>query len=228
MVILDLSNNYVPIDISDLSKVISEGEDIIYSSLCKAEGTYIANNKKYFWESHLLMTKKGVYFKIPLEIRYSKKQIKNLNPKLEVFVPWYNVSNVVSVQELEDYPKAGFLAKKAIKYAKSKGKQASIHISGLKTGGGIKFFCTLYLIRDPEFETEETYNNRTKELKDLIDPIRKPIRLEIAKKLHEKFDQNPKYNIKDFESEFGNFDEIIFSLIKKDWNKGNPPGTSLV
>jgi hypothetical protein len=225
-VILKVSNIYIPIDSSDLSKVIPEGEDIIYSSLCKGEGTYIANNKNYFWNSHLLMTNRGLYFIIPLNARFSKKQIAKLDPKVEVFVPWYNVSNIVSLKDLEE--KGGKLAKMAINLAIKAHKEVAIHVTGLETGGGISFYCTLYLSRDPNFETEEKYNQRIYEIKELINPIRVPLRLEIAKNLHKRFDQNPKYNIKEFKSEFGDFSGIIFSVIKKDWKKGKPPGTSLV
>ncbi|MFW9936389.1 MAG: hypothetical protein ACFFD5_01990 [Candidatus Thorarchaeota archaeon] len=221
-----MSNIYVPIDSSDLSKSIPEGEDIIYSSLCKGEGTSVADNKKHFWNTHLLMTNKGLYFKIPLDARYSKKQIAKLDPKLEVFAPWYNISSIVSLKDLED--KGGKLAKMAIKLAIKEHKEVTIHIAGLETGSGIGFYCTLFLMRDPNFETEEKYNQRIYEIKELTDPIRKPIRLEIAKKLHQKFDENPKYNIKEFKNEYPDFDNIIFSVIKKDWKKGKAPGTSLV
>lgn len=220
-----MSNIFIPIDSSDLSKVIPEGEDIIYSSLCKGEGTAIADNKKYFWNSHLLMTNRGIYFTIPLNARYSKKQITKLDPKLEVFAPWYNISKIVSIKDMEG--KGSKLVKMAIKLALKEHKEVSISVSGLETGGGLGFFCTLFLMRDPNFETEEKYNQRISEIKGLTDPIRKPIRLEIAKNLHKKFDQNPKYNIKEFKEELGDFDGIIFSVIKKDWKKGKPPGTSL-
>ena len=223
-----MSNIYVPIDSSDLSKAIPEGEDIIYSSLCRGEGSFVSFDKKFYWDSHLLMTKKGLYFFVPLDARFSKKQIAKLDPKPEVFIPWHNVSNVVAIGDLGE--RGGFIAKKAVKFAEKAGKFSMIVVTGVETGADNDLFrsCTLFLKRDPNFETEETFIQRNKEIKQLIDPMRVSIRLEIAKNLYQKFDQNPKYKVKEFKEEFGYFSGIIFDLIKKDWKKGNAPGTSLV
>jgi hypothetical protein len=117
-----------------------------------------------------------------------------------------------------------------VKIAEKAGKFSMIAVTGVETGVDNDLFrnCTLFLKRDPTSETEETFIQRNKEIKKFLDPIRLPIRLEVAKTLYQKFDQNPKYKVKEFKEEFGYFSDIIFGLIKKDWKKGNPPGTSLV
>lgn len=78
-----MSNIYVPIDYSDVKNVIPQGEDIIYSTLCKATidksfGPIINKTK---WLSHVLMTEKGIAFSVP-----QKKK-----PTEFVYVPWYEI-----------------------------------------------------------------------------------------------------------------------------------------
>lgn len=52
-----MSNIHVPIDTSNLSEIIPEGEDILYSTMCKVNAVgYNADSK---WESHVLVSKSG-------------------------------------------------------------------------------------------------------------------------------------------------------------------------
>ena len=58
-----MSDLYLPINYSNLSKLIPEGEDIIYSTLCEVKfflGTY-----KHTWKSHVLITPNYVAFTHP-------------------------------------------------------------------------------------------------------------------------------------------------------------------
>lgn len=223
-----MSNIFIPIDSSDLRKAIPEGEDIIYSTLCKGEGEAMFENKKWSWNSHLLMTQKGMYFTIPLNARFSKKQIAKLNPKLEVFAPWYNIGNVVTADYMA-VENPGKVAKMAMKYAAKQQKDAMIAVGGIENGKEIDFYTKLYVIRDPNFETEEKYYERIAQLKEFIDNYKVPIKLDIAKYLYTKFDENPKYKFKEFKNDnkYSDLDRLFFEIIKTDWKKGNGPGASL-
>ncbi|MFX0075672.1 MAG: hypothetical protein ACFE96_09530, partial [Candidatus Hermodarchaeota archaeon] len=172
---------------------------------------------------------KGMYFTIPLNARYSKKQIKKLDPKLEVFAPWYNIGNVATVKDKTDGEQGRFV-KMLLKYGANQQKEAMITVAGIDTGSGVDLYTTLYVIRDPNFETQEKYYERIAELKKFIDGFKMPSKVEIAKHLYTKFDENPKYKFKEFkeESKYPDLDRLIFEVIKSDWKKGNGPGASLV
>ncbi|MBN1468555.1 MAG: hypothetical protein JW924_07500 [Fusobacteriaceae bacterium] len=74
---------YVPINLSDLSKAIPEGEDIIYSTL--ADVHFISGNREYISKkTHLLMTKKGFVY-------YSLRKKKNPEP---VYIKWWEIQGV--------------------------------------------------------------------------------------------------------------------------------------
>ncbi|MFX1493572.1 MAG: hypothetical protein ACFFBZ_04755 [Promethearchaeota archaeon] len=61
---------YVPIDYSNLKEILPVGDDIIYSTLCKAYHTDAGS--LIIWKTHLLMTEKGIAFSKPGE---KKKKI---------------------------------------------------------------------------------------------------------------------------------------------------------
>ena len=75
-----MSDEFIPIDSSNLPDIIPEHEDILYSTLCK--GTFEKDSilrKK--WKTHLLMTYSGLFFLIPE---------KNIPPRM-VFYPWHKI-----------------------------------------------------------------------------------------------------------------------------------------
>jgi len=75
---------YVPINYSNVKDIIPVGEDITYSTLCKAIQDEAGSLK--FWKTHLLMTEKGIAFTKP-----GKK--KKDPPKL-IYVDWTRVTFV--------------------------------------------------------------------------------------------------------------------------------------
>ena len=79
-----MSDFYVPINYSDVSSVIPQGEDIIYSTLCNAKvdrGFGYAYVDVTTWVTHVLITTKGLAFTIPQ---------RNKSNKL-LYIPWYDV-----------------------------------------------------------------------------------------------------------------------------------------
>jgi len=82
-----LAEIYVPIDYSYIRKVIPQGEDILYSTMCKMiidEGFGPAYTKLTTWNTHVLMTKSGFAMNIP-----NKKQVTERK-----FIPWYEIKNL--------------------------------------------------------------------------------------------------------------------------------------
>lgn len=75
-----MSNFYVPIDYSNLSEIIPEGEDIVYSSLVTIKGSSYSGSgmSTSSYISHILMTTGGIAFTIPR---------KRKNPEL-VYKAW--------------------------------------------------------------------------------------------------------------------------------------------
>lgn len=77
---------YVPINYSNVGSVIPQGEDIIYSTLCKAtvdRGFGSAYVDVTNWVSHVLITKKGLAFTVP----------QKRKPNRLLYEPWYNISH---------------------------------------------------------------------------------------------------------------------------------------
>lgn len=78
---------YVPIDSSGIRKVIPEGEDILYSTMCKMivdKGMGAAYTNLTTWTTHVLMTQSGFAMNIP-----NKKQATERK-----FIPWYEIKNL--------------------------------------------------------------------------------------------------------------------------------------
>lgn len=74
---------YVPINYSDLSKSIPEGEDIIYSTLANVH--FLSGNREYISKkTHVLMTKNGFVY-------YSLRKRKAPEP---VYIKWWEIYGV--------------------------------------------------------------------------------------------------------------------------------------
>ncbi|MFX1376932.1 MAG: hypothetical protein ACFFA0_14095 [Promethearchaeota archaeon] len=82
-----MSELYVPIDHSNVKDAIPEGEDIIYSTLCKVMRNIYGKNKKYTWISHVLMTPNGFAYTEPNFIQ------KHMPPQA-YYIPWYEIRNI--------------------------------------------------------------------------------------------------------------------------------------
>ncbi|MFX0098990.1 MAG: hypothetical protein ACFFCS_05370 [Candidatus Hodarchaeota archaeon] len=78
---------YVPIDTSKLQEIIPPGEDILCSALCKGQNSFA--NKIITWNTHVLLTNKGV----ALHENYGK----DLVPK---YYPWHEVFSVGKVMKM--------------------------------------------------------------------------------------------------------------------------------
>ena len=78
-----MSNIYVPQDYSILTKVLPQGEEILYSTICKIQaiGHRIRGRKK--WESHVIITKSGF-----ASIMYNENHRVSLK-----FIPWEDFSD---------------------------------------------------------------------------------------------------------------------------------------
>ena len=84
---------YVPIDFSDTKSVIPPGEDIIYSTLCKASGAWTIGNKTKTakWLSHVLITPSGVAFSKPVNPSDKKLTLEN------TYLPWHEIDSIASL-----------------------------------------------------------------------------------------------------------------------------------
>lgn len=76
---------YVPIDYSNLKEILPVGDDIIYSTLCKAYHTDAGS--LIIWKTHLLMTEKGIAFSKPGE--------KKKDPPELIYIDWTKVVYVL-------------------------------------------------------------------------------------------------------------------------------------
>ena len=82
---VEISNIYIPIEYSNLPKIISEDDEILYSTLCNAE--WQTGSLKASYKTHLIVTKKGIAYTAPLEYE-GKKQTKDFfetNKELNFF-----------------------------------------------------------------------------------------------------------------------------------------------
>lgn len=167
-----MSEIYVPIDFSNARDVIPPGEDIIYSTICAGKGEFLEGTKSttYKWESHFLLTDKGVAFTIPLDVSHTKKQIKNLNPRAEHYLEWHNI--IVVPGRTGDKP--GFIVD--------------------KIENEIKITCFFELVRNPNFESEEKFQDRKQLFFDKFKPIQEQKRNDIIEKFYEFKKENPDYN----------------------------------
>ena len=82
-----MADIYVPLDYSDVGSVIPQGEEVIYSTLCKAIvdrgfGAVYTNITK--WVTHVLITTKGLACSVP-----QKKK-----PNISIYMPWYDIFHV--------------------------------------------------------------------------------------------------------------------------------------
>ncbi len=76
-----MTDIYIPIEATDLRKIIPGGEEILYSAYFN--GTTLFKNKHYSWASHILITPKGVAFQYP-------NVYKRKNPIQNEYHAWYN------------------------------------------------------------------------------------------------------------------------------------------
>lgn len=79
---------YVPIDSSSARYVIPNGEDILYSTMCKMiidKGFGPAYTNLTTWTTHVLMTKSGFAMNVA-----HKKQATETK-----FIPWYEIKNLL-------------------------------------------------------------------------------------------------------------------------------------
>ena len=87
-----MSNIYAPIDSSNLSELIPEGDDILNSTLCKVQVTSRSVGIK--WQCHVLVTTSGFasYTKLePYTTRAGKTKYKKRKKKLGLiaqFIRW--------------------------------------------------------------------------------------------------------------------------------------------
>ncbi|KKM02424.1 hypothetical protein LCGC14_1784560 [marine sediment metagenome] len=77
-----MSTIYVPIDFTNLSEVIPEGDDILYSTICRVEIIGISYKQKRKHKSHVLITNSG--FAITNSLRKSNLELN--------FYPWNNIN----------------------------------------------------------------------------------------------------------------------------------------
>lgn len=196
-----MGNIYVPIDFSNLTKFIPEGENIIYSTLCKADGfdSYTSASgkyKTYKFTTHVLMTDNGLAFNISPKIIYSKDELKSQEVPDGIYLGWQHVHGF------------GFKAKTF--------GRVDIEKKGGKKAGCVSISFTL--VKEPNFETKETFKQRAKEFKSIIAPKWKAVKGEYLKKIYNVFDNNPKITYKEFNDSNDFFcDKMHFNQIKYAW-----------
>ncbi len=87
-----MSNIFVPIDSSNLSELIPEGDDILYSEYCNVQSRGSAIVLK--WKSHVLATKSGFAAFTRIEPSKDKgkyilyKERKKKEGMIAQFIPW--------------------------------------------------------------------------------------------------------------------------------------------
>ncbi|TFG10478.1 MAG: hypothetical protein EU535_08240, partial [Promethearchaeota archaeon] len=155
---------YYPIDKSNLKEIIPLGQDIIYSTLCQGFVHDTNNDKKYKWKTHVLMTKEGVAFSIPVSVNYTAKAIKT-EPILiqNHFVGWQNIY-VTEVQEFIGTT-AGFIVPWLYER--------------------IRFRTVFKLLRDSEFESKESFKNRSKPFIETFRPLASEKRTKLGEELYD-------------------------------------------
>ena len=152
-----MTDIYVPIDYSNLKSVIPPGEDIIYSTLCKAKkgSAGLAGYTTTKWLSHVLMTTKGIAFTVP----HRKK------PTKAFYTDWYS---------MKKFGKKGFVYKLKTYYR---------------------------IVREPNFESNNEFRERSKNFLATINPIIQSRRKEWESKIPDKRERNIVAKDRKFEME---------------------------
>ena len=86
-----MSDIYVPINYSDINKIIPPGEEIIYSTLCKGVLLLSQGTKSitYKWKTHVLITPNGIAYTKPNTLK--KKAV------LQEYSTWDEIYRIISV-----------------------------------------------------------------------------------------------------------------------------------
>ena len=191
-----MSEIYYPIDGSNLKEIIPIGQDIIYSTLCKGYAKE-SEDKKYKWKSHVLITKEGVAFSIPLTVNYTKKELKN-NPNLKVnhFMPWANII-IIKWQ-----PLVGISVGFAVPWVYNQ----------------IRLRSEFILERENKYESKQLFKQRLEPFLEKFKPIASEKRTALGKVLYNILIANQSFpKVKDFYKNEENyrFDYQLFKFIKR-------------
>jgi hypothetical protein len=140
-----MSNIYVPIDYTDAKKVIPEGEDIIYSTLCKVNYTVRSGNqsKTYFFDSHVLFTEEGFAYTIPQKSD-------------EILLLYRPLNQIYKLRKNAWQLKVGIGEKRSLMYIY--GKEKFIYYN---------FKCK----RAKEFESKEKFKERSSKFEEKLMPL---------------------------------------------------------
>ena len=88
----EMSNIIVPIDVSNLSEAIPEGEDVIYSCFCRVAFFFKAGNDNKGWDSHFLATKNGIAINLSLNenLALPERAKRKYNKKMSLpqYIKW--------------------------------------------------------------------------------------------------------------------------------------------
>ena len=88
---------YVPINTSDVWKVIPQGEDIIYSTLAKVEIVTMGGKLSHKYETHLLITSNGIAFK---KINFTKGIQLSDGTSENIYALWENAQGLIFIKTL--------------------------------------------------------------------------------------------------------------------------------
>lgn len=209
---IKVGNVYVPLEYSDVMKFVPEGEEIIYSTLCKVEvwdlNYFSASSNKsktYKYEAHVVMTNKGLAFHIPPQIIYDKSILNTQEVPDGIYLSWHFVHGFGRPKKMErvhfgriDIEKKGWKPKK----------------SGCVSFG-------FKLVPHANYESKEAFKVRVKEFQSVMSPIWLDVSAEFLKKLYIIFDNNPNISYDDYKKQFDFFgDKLCFNTKKYSWEHG--------
>jgi len=212
-----MSEIYVPIDFSNVYSVIPAGEDILYSTLCRGTSLSSTVTKlvRRYWVAHVLITNKRLAFNIPRDIRFNPMNIKSKN-----------LNNVDLSGEDEYYVplrKVVFIGKRlGVNLDEDNNIDSS---EALKRGEPTAPVYYLKLARNPNFETNRKFKERSSQFKQKFLPLVKHLRLKFYKETYEIFNNYPEITVEGYREKFGPIQDNMFLKIKKKWEKGQPPET---
>jgi len=101
-----MTNIHVPIDSSNITSLIPEGEDILYSTMCKVTLRLATGGKAAKWNSHVLVSQSGFASQTRLEPYVTKKGKNRLKirKKKEPLLPTFTEWKTMKGQGLKQIP----------------------------------------------------------------------------------------------------------------------------
>lgn len=207
-----MSDFQIPIDSSDLGKVIPSGQDILYSTLCRGTARRLlmgygkgvkVKERTYTWITHVLVTSEGIAVSIPLEVSHAKRKLKDLKPQLNHYFTWEHAGLIDPNIPQKEKDRLGIT-----------GHLYTPEINGISDEP-----CDFTLIKDGDSESEDNYNKRVTEFYEKFFTLSRQKASNHRDNIYENLKNNPKMTHFDYEKKYGPVSFAIFWFVQDEIKK---------